>query len=201
MTSKEFELIKEMLHKQAELDESIMSAYGLTEIDEENLRMAILDEVGELTHELKGDWCWWKKTQAPVDDKKVLGELVDVWHFVLNYQNHFNKGEETLMSFSNEKDSVDNLLRRLRSKKIFLPNALSYLTRYKLVIIAVLVAITEYLGFTIEQVYEAYCGKNKINNLEYQNEVLMNEPEQKKKDLQTYKCMYASSYEGFEETK
>lgn len=163
MTSKEFKLIKEMLHKQAKLDKSIMSAYGLTEINEENLRMAILDEVGELTHELKGDWCWWKKTQAPVDDKKVLCELVDVWHFVLSYQNHFNKGEETLMSFSNEKDSVDNFLRRLRSKTIFLPSALSYLTRYKLVIIAVLVAITEYLGFTIEQVYEAYCGKNKIN--------------------------------------
>lgn len=85
MTSKEFKLIKEMLHKQAELDKSIMSAYGLTEIDEENLRMAILDEVGELTHELKGDWCWWKKTQAPVDTKKVLGELIDVWHFVLSY--------------------------------------------------------------------------------------------------------------------
>ena len=41
----------------------------------------------------------------------------------------------------------------------------------------------------------------RINNLEYQNEVLMNELEQKKKDLRTYKCMYASSYEGFEETK
>lgn len=163
MTSKEFELIKEMLHKQVELDKSIMSAYGLTEIDEENLRMAILDEVGELTHELKGEWCWWKKTQAPVDMGKVLGELVDVWHFVLSYQNHFNKGEEKLMSFSDEKDSVDNLLRRLRSKTIFLPNALSYLTRYKLVIIAVLVAITEYIGFTIEQVYDAYCDKNKVN--------------------------------------
>ena len=24
-------------------------------------------------------------------------------------------------------------------------------------------AITEYLGFTIEDVYQAYCGKNKIN--------------------------------------
>lgn len=70
MTIKEFELIKEMLQMQAELDKSIMSAYGLTEINKENLRMAILDEVGELTHELKGDWCWWKKTQAPVDDKK-----------------------------------------------------------------------------------------------------------------------------------
>ena len=93
MTSKEYELIKDMLKRQKKLDESIMSAYGLTEIDEENLRMAILDEVGELTHELKGNWCWWKKTQPKVDKGKVLGELVDIWHFVLSYQNHFNGGE------------------------------------------------------------------------------------------------------------
>lgn len=38
----------------------------------------------------------------------------------------------------------------------------------------------------------------RVNNLEYQNEVLMHELEQKKKDLRTYKCMYRSSYEGFE---
>lgn len=41
----------------------------------------------------------------------------------------------------------------------------------------------------------------RINSLEYKNEQLMNELEQKKKDLRAYKCMYASSYEGFEETK
>ena len=163
MTSKEFELIKEMLHKQAELDKSIMSAYGLTEIDEENLKMAILDEVGELTHELKGSWCWWKKTQAPVDDKKVLGELVDVWHFVLSYQNHFNGGEEMLCSYLNEKEISGTLLERLRAKTLNLPFALSHLVYYKGSIITVLIAISEYLGFTIEQVYFAYCGKNKIN--------------------------------------
>lgn len=163
MTSKEFELIKEMLQMQAKLDEAIMNEYGLNEIDEENLRMAILDEVGELTHELKGNWCWWKKTQAPVDNDKVLGELVDIWHFVLSYQNHFNKGEETLMSFSNQKDDIDIYLRRLRHKTISLPSALSCLVKYKLTIISILIAVTEYLGFTIEQVYEAYRDKNKIN--------------------------------------
>lgn len=26
-----------------------------------------------------------------------------------------------------------------------------------------LIAITEHLGFEVEQVYEAYCGKNKVN--------------------------------------
>lgn len=42
---------------------------------------------------------------------------------------------------------------------------------------------------------------DRINSLEHQNEQLMHELEQKNKDLRTYKCMYASSYEGFEETK
>lgn len=42
---------------------------------------------------------------------------------------------------------------------------------------------------------------DRINSLEHQNEQLMYELEQKSKDLRAYKCMYASSYEGFEETK
>lgn len=163
MTSKEFELIKEMIPMQAKLDKSIMSAYGLTEINKENLRMAILDEVGELTHELKGDWCWWKKTQAPVDDKKVLGELVDIWHFVLSYQNHFNFGKETLGSYLNEKKYSDSYLERFREGYLTLPIALTLLVSDGNYIIEMLIAITEYIGFTIEQVYEAYCGKNKIN--------------------------------------
>ena len=163
MTSKEFELIKEMLQMQAKLDESIMKEYGLNEIDEENLRMAILDEIGELTHELKGNWCWWKKTQPQVDKEKVLGELVDVWHFVLSYQNNFNHGEKTLLGYSYDKEIADDFLENLRAKKYMLPIALSVLVRNKDSIIMVLVAITEYIGFTIEQVYEAYCDKNKVN--------------------------------------
>jgi dimeric dUTPase (all-alpha-NTP-PPase superfamily) len=163
MTSKEYELIKEMLKMQAKLDEAIMKEYGLTEIDEENLRMAILDEVGELTHELKDNWCWWKKTQSPVDKEKVLGELVDVWHFVLSYQNHFNFGEEARLSYLNEEELSDGMLKRLRNKKSNLSKVLTRLVIFESSIIPVLIAISEYLGFTIEQVYECYCYKNKIN--------------------------------------
>lgn len=163
MTSKEYELIKEMLQMQAKLDEAIMKEYGLTEIDEENLRMAILDEVGELTHELKGNWCWWKKTQAPVDKEKVLRELVDIWHFVLSYQNHFNFGEEARLSYLNEEELSNGMLKRLRTKKSNMSKVLTRLVIFESSIIPVLIAITEYLGFTIEQVYEAYCDKNKIN--------------------------------------
>lgn len=163
MTSKEYELIKEMLQMQEKLDEAIMKEYGLDEIDEENLRMAILDEVGELTHELKANWCWWKKTQAPVDKQKVLGELVDIWHFVLSYQNHFNFGEEARLSYLNEEELSNGMLKRLRTKKSNLSKVLTRLVIFESSIIPVLIAITEYLGFTIEQVYNAYCDKNKIN--------------------------------------
>lgn len=163
MTIKEYDLIKEMLQMQKKLDEAIMEEYGLTEIDEENLRMAILDEVGELTHELKANWCWWKKTQAPVDKQKVLGELVDIWHFVLSYQNHFNFGEEARLSYLNEEELSNGMLKRLRTKKSNLSKVLTRLVIFESSIIPVLIAITEYLGFTIEQVYEAYCDKNKVN--------------------------------------
>ena len=163
MKDSELSMIETMLKKQAKLDKAIMEEYKLTEINKENLKMAILDEVGELTHELKGEWCWWKKTQAPVDDEKVLGELVDVWHFVLSYQNHFNFGKETLYSFLHEKEMSDMFLERLRGEYVSLPEMLVTLVGYNSPIIEILIAITEYLNFTIEQVYEAYCGKNKIN--------------------------------------
>lgn len=163
MTIKDIELIKEMLKMQAKLDEAIMKEYGLDEIDEEKLNMAILDEVGELTHELKANWCWWKKTQPQVDEEKVLGELVDIWHFVLCEQNICNFGEMTLGSYLQEKEIVDTFLERLKSKRVFLPLFLTELVRRDCYSIETLIAITEYLGFTVEQVYSAYCDKNKIN--------------------------------------
>lgn len=48
--------------------------------------------------------------------------------------------------------------------------------------------------------YSLIAGE-RINNLKYQNEVLIHELEQKKKDLRTYQRMYRSSYERFEEEK
>lgn len=58
-----------------------------------------------------------------------------------------------------------------------------------------------FFGGIIEMVLYSVVVSGRINNLEYQNERLMFELENKKKELVTYRCMYASSYEGFEETK
>jgi dimeric dUTPase (all-alpha-NTP-PPase superfamily) len=163
MTGKDIELIKKMLQMQAKLDEAIMKEYELTEIDEEKLCFAILDEVGELTHELKGNWCWWKKTQPQVDDKKVLGELVDIWHFVLSWQNNFNGGKEGLLTCEQTMKKVDENRWSIEGCRNGIVIKLADLASFSLWKVEPLIAITEYLGFTIERVYEAYCGKNKIN--------------------------------------
>lgn len=163
MNAKDIELIRKMLKKQVKLDKAIMEEYGLEELDEEKLNFAILDEVGELTHELKANWCWWKKTQAPVDKEKVLGELVDIWHFVLSWQNHFMSGEEGLRK---EKVMGENIkqyvwgLKNIKKEFVYVLTDLPSFTGSR---VEALIAITEYLGFTVEQVYSAYCDKNKIN--------------------------------------
>lgn len=164
MTSKDIDLIKEMLQMQAKLDEAIMKEYGLTEIDKKNLGFAILDEVGELTHELKGDWCWWKKSQAPVDEEKVLGELVDIWHFVLSWENNFNGGEEEgLLTCEQTMKKIDENRWSIENCRNGIVIKLADLSSFSLWKVEPLIAITEHLGFTIEQVYKAYCEKNKIN--------------------------------------
>lgn len=163
MTSKDIDLIKEMLQMQAKLDEAIMKEYGLTEIDETKLSFAILDEVGELTHELKGNWCWWKKTQPKVDKSKVLGELVDVWHFVLSYQNHFGSCEEGLRAEEQMIDDAITWLSEIKAFKTGIICLLADVPSIKSEKLERLIAITEYLGFTIEDVYKAYCDKNKVN--------------------------------------
>lgn len=163
MTSKDIKLIKEMLQMQAKLDEAIMKEYGLNEIDEAKLNMAILDEVGELTHELKGNWCWWKKSQAPVDNEKVLGELVDIWHFILSWQNHFMRGEEGLRKEKVMIETIKQYVWGLKNLKKEFGYVLTDLPCYADSRVEILIAITEYLGFEVEQVYEAYCDKNKVN--------------------------------------
>jgi dimeric dUTPase (all-alpha-NTP-PPase superfamily) len=52
----------------------------------------LFDELGELMHAQKSDWCWWKFTQEPTDKAKVFEEYADVLHFALMYEIKFGTG-------------------------------------------------------------------------------------------------------------
>ena len=147
------EHLKELLSMQRALDESIKKQHNVV-IDIKKLKIAMLDEIGELTHELKGDWCWWKKTQAPVNKEKVLEELVDVWHFVLSIENHsiYDKCNSQIMNYD---------FKRL-VKDVDYVEIAGDLVNSKIPLFYVM-CLTYKLGFDFEDVYEAYKKKNAIN--------------------------------------
>lgn len=155
------EQLTQMFLMQKTLNQNILKEFGQEAMTEEKLQMAIIDELGELTHELKGDWCWWKKTQKPVDRKRVLEELVDVYHFVMTYEMVYGVTDGNIVEILDyyeieikrygknaQGDMINYCVSDVASKDCKLNN---------------LLYLTEKLGFTMDEVYQEYLNKNKIN--------------------------------------
>ena len=156
MENKNYEYyIKNMLDMQRRLDDKVEEVHNCT-IGIKNLEMALLDEIGELTHELKYTWCWWKKTQAPVDKEGVLEELIDVLHFALSYENQYGLSThvtyEEQIQFEKKHISVYGLA-----------SVLADLIERGDGLVERTIAIGESLSFTIEEMFEEYKKKNKVN--------------------------------------
>ena len=152
-------MILEMAKMQEKLDAALLEkgrALGLIEgFDHDRCTFALIDELGEMVHELKGDWCWWKATQKPVERAKVLEELVDCWHFGLSLDNH-NERELKLFDEWIQLPLCDrHVLKKIHSSIYFaLRDELVTPELYKL---------TYALEFTMEDVYQGYIKKNKEN--------------------------------------
>ena len=54
------EQLKEMFQMQRTLNENILNEFGEESMTEEKLELAIIDELGELTHELKANYIKFK---------------------------------------------------------------------------------------------------------------------------------------------
>lgn len=156
------EQLTQMFLMQRTLNQNILKEFGQDSMTEEKLELAIIDELGELTHELKGDWCWWKKTQKPVDRKRVLEELVDVYHFVMTYELAClcTYNDMSITHIFNEYKFEINHFDELKGERLdYLISDISA-TCDKM---GNLLKLTKYLGFTMDEVYQEYLNKNKIN--------------------------------------
>lgn len=78
-------IYQELLDRQKQLQEEGVKLGQPREVSFDHLQMAYLDELGELIHELKPKWSWWKKPggSKTVDPEQVVGEAADLLHFVL----------------------------------------------------------------------------------------------------------------------
>ena len=86
------ELIKDMLERQKAYDAEVFKKHNVDYVSKAQLESALFDELGELMHAQKADWCWWKFTQEPKDEAKVFEEYIDVVHFALMYEIKFGSG-------------------------------------------------------------------------------------------------------------
>lgn len=154
------ELIKEMAKMQEKLDAALLEkgrALGkIEDFDRERTTFALIDELGELVHESKGQWCWWKATQKPVERAKVLEELVDVWHFGLSIDNHN-------YFFGMKLDKVELFTGASNLITYFISKVIEYADDGYLLVTPELYKLTYALGFTMEDVYQGYIKKNKEN--------------------------------------
>lgn len=146
-------MIARMKEMQAKLDDAILKEHKF-EYSLENSRLALIDELGETNHENKGNWCWWKYTQKPVDRDALLEELADAWHFALSIDNHENNGLMPDTLFRGTINKYENF-----STSIVMSWTISKITN----ILPLMAVLTQKLGFRIEDVYAAYMEKNKEN--------------------------------------
>lgn len=149
------EKILEMLKMQEALDKSFMEYMGRTKpLTVDEVLKALFDELGEVNHEMKSEWCYWKKSQKPVDRDEVKKELADVLHFSLTLHRiseGFNFDEEQFQHSRNLRKKLDWF-----SVIACMPLRWDW-ALYDFII------LTEKLGFTFEEMYQAYIDKNKVN--------------------------------------
>ena len=146
------EEFKQCLAMQKELDKYILEKNGIHEYPYENIMLALLDEVGELTHELKPQWCYWKHNMQPISRERVLEELVDVFHFLLSLYNYSG------YSYVAEYDDIEADESRFIYDLSMIPffgnthDGMIYFFR-----------VSKVLGFRWEDIFRAYKQKQTTN--------------------------------------
>ena len=156
--------IEKMFQAQKVLDEHINENHENIENRLEKKILAMLVEVGECANEWRG-FKFWSNDQQPRKEK-LLEELVDVWHFVLSIGND--------IGFNNYKkikaNRIDSTLCDFNNLYLFIMDfyVQPSLHQYQWLFIQ-LIDLSLSLGFTLEEIEEAYYKKNKINHERQEN--------------------------------
>ncbi len=151
--------LNEMLEMQKALDAAIYKEKGIDEVPFGNIRLALLDELGELNHELKPNWCWWKNNVGEVNRNHVLEELVDCYHFGLMLTYYENKDFKFTRGWLRQNEHTNRTI----FEKDFFDYIRDIIFFHETNVIYYLNKLAQYLGFTISDVYNEYLRKNKVN--------------------------------------
>lgn len=150
---------RECWRLQGYTDEDFDNAARVNPGKEGCMNSALFDELGELMHAQKSDWCWWKFTQEPKDEAKVFEEYIDVVHFALMYEIKFGSG---CYQYEDIKWNYNKLKTDLGFGQAYAFSCVISLTRDDNVL-AYVIALGLHLGYSIEEIHKEYIRKNEIN--------------------------------------
>lgn len=157
--------LSKLFEMQAELDEHIINTHkdlvGQRLIDKKIL--ALLVELGELANEWRGFKFWSNK--APSARETILEEYVDCLHFLLSISLEKGYGEEewNLSIVEGLKMNTIGEQFLMLFNKIGDYNSIQNKNNFAW-ICPLFIGLGEMLGFTHEQIEQAYLEKNTINH-------------------------------------
>ena len=166
-----------MIEKQKAYDQAVLEKMGMSKPPKmENIVLALIDEMGELNHELKSDWCYWKKSQKQKDKIAIGEELADVWHFALSLICYTGCDKYVLKkiqfdgSLTNRKDLPisfyeTRILDKAETIRRYFGMSVVcvYIRNSAYLMIAHLIDFSARLGYDFDKVYIEYWRKNEKN--------------------------------------
>jgi dimeric dUTPase (all-alpha-NTP-PPase superfamily) len=174
-----YEELMEISKLQIEYDEAVFDKFEC-EWDACKCHLALVDEIGEVNHELKKLWCYWRENQSEVDRKKLLEELADCLHFAMSYYININipycsKLYIEIFHTDTFEEIVTKLAKHMeevcKSKYLTVFSLQKYRDEVESIVdfkapidlpVGVL-AVSKLCRFSFDELIEAYKEKNKIN--------------------------------------
>ena len=154
------EQLKELLEMQKVLDQSIFDKKGITEYPEENMKIALFVELGELMNELPTLFKHWKSS-AEDNREKALVEYVDCLHFCLSLTNNKIKFDKKWMELKVNEYTYESYWTLMLSE-LSISNLMMSIVKFDGELQS-LFALGIKLGFTWDEIYKSYKDKNEIN--------------------------------------
>lgn len=144
--------LKELLEMQKALDEAILKERGIKEYPYENMRIALFVELGELMNEFPSKFKHWKKN-AIDNHEKGLEEYVDCLHFKLSIYNY----EYTCKDIFHDLPDYNKCIQKAPCLRTLIEISFEFSDFNSFFVLG------NILGFTWEEIYNAYKKKNQVN--------------------------------------
>lgn len=152
--------LTDLLEKQKKLDKLIFKNSGIERYPFEDIKLALLTELGELGNEVQS-FKYWKRNKN-IKTERILEEFADCLHFALSLENYLGQTSDVVKK---EPDDVFKIVEKKSTNeeinRVFLRVYDSVILKES--ILVAIITLGKCLGLTLEIIQDAYLKKYNEN--------------------------------------